>query len=340
MKLILLSGGAGKRLWPLSNNLRPKQFLKVLRNQQNELESMVQRVWNQLKTVNLTDATFVATCQSQVGIMQSQLGDTVPLIIEPEQRDTFAAIALSCTYLYSVTHMDLNDVVCFSPVDPYVEESFFFHLKELERIVRDSGADIVLMGVTPTYPSEKYGYIVPNPATSTESLHSYKTVSRFVEKPKEEQAKMLIEENALWNCGVFAFKLGFMISLLEKNGFPVDYEEMICVYQTLPNNSFDHVIVENTGHLVVFPYSGSWKDLGTWMTLTEELNASLIGKGVISENSINTHVINELDIPVAVIGLSNVIVAVSKEGILVSDKAASSKIKEFLTGRSETKNEQ
>jgi mannose-1-phosphate guanylyltransferase len=213
-----------------------------------------------------------------------------------------------------------------------VTATFFEHIKQLEGIVNESGANIVLMGVTPSYPSEKYGYIVPEPAADEESTaSSHLRVSRFVEKPKEDDAKKLIEQHALWNCGVFAFKLGFMLSALEKRGLPVEYEDMIRLYSTLPKNSFDHEIVEKAGHLIVSPYSGSWKDIGTWKTLTEELEP-LIGKGVISENSENTHVINELDIPVAVMDVSNIIVAVSEHGILVSDKAASSKIKELFNG--------
>jgi mannose-1-phosphate guanylyltransferase len=330
MKFILLSGGAGKRLWPLSNSTRSKQFLQLLKNERNERESMVQRVWGQLITANLADSTMVSTCDTQVEFLRSQLGHAVPLIIEPERRDTFAAIALACTYLHSVADTDGSEVVCFSPVDPYVDQSFFFHVKELENIVTESGADIALIGVVPTYASEKYGYIVPDQATTRQSSKGYQAVSRFVEKPKEEQAESLIKENSLWNCGVFAFKLGFMLSYLKKNGLPVDYEEMIRVYGTLPKISFDLEVVEKTGHRVVLPYSGSWKDLGTWRTLSEELDTFLIGKGLISESSANTHVINELDIPVAVINISNVIVAVSADGILISDKAASSKIKEWL----------
>ncbi|WP_199621665.1 sugar phosphate nucleotidyltransferase [Paenibacillus alkalitolerans] len=330
MKLMLLSGGAGKRLWPLSKNPRSKQFLKILRNRRNERESMVQRVWNQLISANLAGSTFVTTCETQVDMIRSQLGDSAPVIIEPERRDTFAAVALACTYLHSIAGTDANETVCFCPVDPYVEETFFGHIKQLDGIVADSGADIVLMGVTPSYPSEKYGYIVPEPADAhgSAAANRYRKVNRFVEKPKEADAKKLIEEHALWNCGVFAFKLGFMLTTLEKKGFPIEYEEMLDVYSSLPKNSFDHEVVEKAGHLIVSPYNGSWKDLGTWRTLTEELEP-LTGKGVISENSENTHVINELDIPVAVMDVSNIIVAVSRHGILISDKKASSKIKEL-----------
>lgn len=130
MELILLSGGSGKRLWPLSNDSRSKQFLKVLPNNSNEeLQSMVQRVWEQLEQTNLSASTVIATSKSQVDMIQNQLGNQVPLIIEPERRDTFPAIALAATYLYSVKGTNLEEVMAVLPVDPYVETSFLKKLK-------------------------------------------------------------------------------------------------------------------------------------------------------------------------------------------------------------------
>ncbi|OAO76722.1 sugar phosphate nucleotidyltransferase [Anoxybacillus flavithermus] len=326
MKIILLSGGSGKRLWPLSNDARSKQFLKVLENKNGELQSMVQRVWEQLGNVGLADSAVIATSKSQVDMIQSQLGHDVPIIIEPMRRDTFPAIALASVYLYSIEGIDLNEVVAVLPVDPYVEDRFFHRVKDLEETVLASGADLALIGVEPTYPSAKYGYIVP---ASKSSDSGYLRVSHFTEKPTEEKAAELIKQGALWNCGVFAFKLDYMISLLKEKGLPIQYEELLKQYERLPKISFDYEVVEKTKHIVVLPYDGYWKDLGTWNTLTEEMATEQIGKGIIADSE-NTHLINELDIPVTVLGVSNAIVAVSPDGILVSDKAASPRIKELV----------
>lgn len=326
MKLVLLSGGSGKRLWPLSNDARSKQFLKVLENQNGELQSMVQRVWGQLGNVGLADSAVIATSKSQVDMIQSQLGQEVPIIIEPMRRDTFPAIALASVYLYSVEGIRLDEVIAVLPVDPYVEDRFFHRVKDLEETVLASGADLALIGVEPTYPSAKYGYIVP---TSTSSESDYFKVSHFTEKPNEEKAAELIKQGALWNCGVFAFRLDYMISLLEAKGLPIQYDELLKQYDQLPKISFDYEVVEKTEHIVVLPYDGYWKDLGTWNTLTEEMATEQIGKGIIADSE-NTHLINELDIPVTVLGVSNAIVAVSPDGILVSDKEKSPKIKELV----------
>ncbi|EJQ41430.1 cupin domain-containing protein [Bacillus sp. AY3-1] len=327
MKLILLSGGSGKRLWPLSNDSRSKQFLKVLKNNNDEMQSMVQRVWGQLTSLGIENDAVIATSKSQVDMINGQLGNDVPIIIEPERRDTFPAIALAASYLYSKEHVDLDEVVGVLPVDPYVENSFFERLLDLEKALNSSNADLGLMGITPTYPSEKYGYIVPNVEKSTQELIQ---VSHFKEKPVIAEAEELLKQNALWNSGVFAFKLDKIISLLDQKGLPVQYDMLVQQYASLPKISFDYEVVEKTENIVALPYNGSWKDLGTWNTLTEEMGTNILGKGNMGIECEKNHIINELDIPVSVLGLSNIIVAVSPDGILVSEKDASPRVKELV----------
>lgn len=326
MKYVLLSGGSGKRLWPLSNDSRSKQFLKVLDNDGN-LESMVQRVWNQLKELQLDNSTVIATSRSQIEMIHSQLGNHIPLIVEPERRDTFPAIALAAAYLYSEKNTSLNEVICVLPVDPYVDNNFFERIRDLEDALEASKANLALLGVKPTYPSEKYGYIIP----LKDDNKDYIRVSHFKEKPKFNEAEILITQSALWNCGVFAFKLDYIISILQEKGLPVNYWGLLKQYNRLEKVSFDYAVVEKTKDIVALAYSGTWKDLGTWNTLTEEMGTKKIGKGIVSEDSFNTHLINEIDIPVTVLGIENAVVAVSPDGILVSDKKASPRIKELLT---------
>ncbi|RZT21379.1 sugar phosphate nucleotidyltransferase [Fictibacillus sp. BK138] len=327
MKLVLLSGGSGKRLWPLSNDSRSKQFLKVLEDTELNLQSMVQKVWEQIQNVGLADSTIIATGKSQEDMIKSQLDNQAGLIIEPSRRDTFPAIALAASYLYSHMGGNLDEVVGILPVDPYVDDQFFNRVKDLEKTIMNSNAQLALIGVKPTYPSSKYGYIVPS---LNESGEDYFAVTRFTEKPSEDAARELIDNGALWNCGVFAFELGYIISILEEKGLPIQYGELLKQYNQLPKISFDYEVVEKTKEIVVLPYDGYWKDLGTWNTLTEEMATTQIGKGVISEDSENVHLINELDIPVTVLGAKNLIVAVSPDGILVSDKDASPRIKELV----------
>ncbi|WP_121610656.1 sugar phosphate nucleotidyltransferase [Mesobacillus foraminis] len=330
MKLILLSGGSGKRLWPLSNDARSKQFLKVLPkldSQDKGLQSMVQRVWGQLERLGLTQSAVIATSNSQVDMIHNQIGKNVPIIIEPERRDTYPAIALAATYLYSSKNTDKDEIVGVLPVDPYVDDNFFKRLLDLEAVLNASNAELALMGVQPTFPSEKYGYIIPNIEQSTKEIVK---VSHFKEKPNTQEAKSLIEKHALWNCGVFAFRLGKVISLLEQNSLPTSYDQLLDNYSLLPKISFDYEVVEKTNNIVAISYDGAWKDLGTWNTLTEEMASDVIGRANKSNDSVNTHIVNELDIPVSVLGLSNILVAASPDGILVTDKQASPRIKELV----------
>ncbi|OXM13113.1 sugar phosphate nucleotidyltransferase [Paenibacillus herberti] len=328
MKLVLLSGGSGKRLWPLSNDLRSKQFLKVLEDDEGSRVSMVQRVWGQVTEAGFAGSGYIATGSSQTELIRGQLGADVPLIIEPTRRDTFPAIALAAAYLFSVEKVDPDETVAVLPVDPYVEERFFTTVASLDGVLRETGADLALIGVKPTYPSEKYGYIVPE--EGVEAHEGSFQVGGFREKPSEQAAEELIARGALWNCGVFAFRLGYMLNIMEAKGISFSYEQLSSDYSSLESISFDYEVVERANNVAAVAYDGYWKDLGTWNTLTEEMKDTRMGRGIVSDDCVNTHLVNETDIPVTILGLSNIIVAASPDGILVAEKGASTKLKDFI----------
>lgn len=322
MKIILLSGGSGKRLWPLSNDIRSKQFLKLLKNQDGEPESMVQRVYGQIKTAGVETDIVVATGKNQKDSITSHLGDTVDVVLEPERRDTFPAISLASAYLYFEKKMDKEEVVVVLPVDPYAELEYFTLLKDIEAKVADATANIALMGIKPTYPSAKYGYIIPDNESNL--------VKGFQEKPTEALAKQLIADGAMWNGGVFAFKVGYMMGILENYISFNNYAEVEEQYSMLPKISFDYEVVEKEKNIAMVEYSGIWKDLGTWNTLTEVMEEKTIGRVLMSESCEDTHIINELDIPITVLGARDMVIAASPDGILISDKRESSYLKEYI----------
>ncbi|WHY69735.1 sugar phosphate nucleotidyltransferase [Neobacillus sp. SuZ13] len=330
MKIVLLSGGSGKRLWPLSNDTRAKQFLKLLKNV-NEEESMVQRIWRQLSSKNLEKASYITASKTQVDIIRNQLGEHVPLIVEPERKDTFPAIILAITYLHSIQKVSSSEIICIVPVDSYVKDDYFETIESLETILSHSNANLALIGAKPTYPSGKYGYIIPESKVVSTSGYSYQTVKYFKEKPSEKEAEHLIsQENGLWNCGVFAFKVEFILNYLRKNGLPINYEELLNLYSTFPKISFDYQILEKTNNIVVVEYNGPWKDLGTWNTFTEEIGQPILGNAIISDECRNTHIINDLDIPVVTLGMVDSVIACSYDGILVAQKNESSKLKKYV----------
>lgn len=329
MKLILLSGGSGKRLWPLSNDSRSKQFLKILKNDAGKNISMLQRVWEQLKQYKLETSSIIATNHSQSDMILNQIDDNVQLVIEPERRDTFPAIVLASLYLYEIEKVTEDEVVVVLPVDPYVDSCFFETVKLLEDVLFNSNSDLALIGVKPSHPSEKYGYILPR---LNENTSNYYYVDTFTEKPDYQSAQALLQKGAYWNCGVFAFKLKYLFEILNQNKIPLDYNYVKSNYELLPKISFDYAVVEKANNIIMLPYDGYWSDLGTWNTLTEEMKDSVTGRGVLNQTSTNTHVINELDIPVVTLGIQNAIIAVSSDGILISNKEESQRIKDFVEG--------
>lgn len=324
MNIVLLSGGSGKRLWPLSNDIRSKQFIKIFKKEDGTYESMVQRVYRQIREVDADATVTIATSKTQVSAIHNQLGETVGISIEPCRRDTFPAIALATAYLHDVQGVSEEEAVVVCPVDPYVNNDYFEALNCLGQLAETGDANLVLMGIEPTYPSEKYGYIIPADGEKVSA------VSTFKEKPDAETAKQYISQGALWNGGVFAYKLKYVLNQAKEIiGFS-DYQSLYDRYENLKKISFDYAVVERESDIRVMRFAGQWKDLGTWNTLTEEMSEPVIGQAMRNETCENVSVINELNVPVLCMGLKDVIVSASAEGILVSDKEQSSYIKPFV----------
>ena len=324
MNIVLLSGGSGKRLWPLSNDSRSKQFIKIFKTEDGEYESMVQRVYRQICSVDGDAEVTIATSKSQVSAIHNQLGANVGISVEPCRRDTFPAIALAAAYLHDKRGVSEKEVVVICPVDPYVEKDYFEALQKLGERAAVSEADLLLMGIEPTYPSAKYGYIIPK------SKENISRVDVFKEKPTEEKAQEYIEKGALWNSGVFAFRLGYVLKRAHELIEFTDYQDLFDKYETLTKISFDYAVAEHEQHIEVMRFSGTWKDIGTWNTLTEAMESNCIGKAILNDKCENVHVINELNVPVLCMGLQDIVVSASPEGILVSDKIQSSYIKPYV----------
>lgn len=324
MNIVLLSGGSGKRLWPLSNDVRSKQFIKIFKTENGGYESMVQRMYRQIRTLDKEAKITIATSKTQVSAIHNQLGKSVGISVEPCRRDTFPAIALAIAYLADVQKVSLKESVVVCPVDPYVEQDYFEALKLLCKQAEKGEANLVLMGIEPTYPSEKYGYILPK------SKECISDVSCFKEKPDMQTAKQYISQGALWNGGVFAFRLEYLLQKAHELIDFTDYQDLFSKYETLEKISFDYAVVEKEPLIQVMRFGGRWKDLGTWNTLSEAMEENCIGEGMMNEKCTNVHIVNELNIPVLAMGLHDVVISASPDGILVSDKGQSSYIKPYV----------
>ncbi|MDL2302631.1 cupin domain-containing protein, partial [Lachnospiraceae bacterium OttesenSCG-928-D06] len=191
-------------------------------------------------------------------------------------------------------------------------------------------AKLSLLGMEPTYPSEKYGYIMPVTKEQVSKVASFK------EKPDKDTAQKYIDQGALWNGGVFAFSLGYLLACAEEQLGARDYEALYNNYENLKKISFDYAVVEKEKNIQVLRYRGEWKDIGTWNTFAEAMGTKEsqgtgdIGKVIQNETCVNTNVVNELNIPILCMGCKDMIIAASSDGILVSDKEQSSYIKPYV----------
>ncbi len=324
MNIILLSGGSGKRLWPLSNDIRSKQFIKLFKDEDGNFESMVQRMYHSIQKIDKDAKITIATSKTQVSELVHQLGDDVNISIEPCRRDTFPAISLATSYLHDVMGVDENEAVVVCPVDPYVEDDYFRALNSLYELAEKGDANLTLMGMEPTYPSEKFGYIIPK------NKENVSPVVQFKEKPTEEVAKDYIKQGALWNAGIFAFKIGYVLKRAHELIDFTDYYDLFKKYVDARKISFDYAVVEHEPSIQVMRFSGEWKDLGTWSTLTESMHENTIGNVTYNDTCKNVKAINSLDIPVLCMGLQNLIIASSPDGILITTPQDSTKIKPIV----------
>jgi mannose-1-phosphate guanylyltransferase len=288
---------------------------------------MVQRVVRQIKASGITDDITFATSVSQKDIIHNQLGENISIVTEPCRRDTFPAIALATSYLSKEAKCGRDEVVVVMPCDSYTEARYFGTIREMAAAVEDNAAELVLMGIKPTYPSSKYGYVVPK--AGSENNGNLYIVQRFTEKPDVSTAEALIAENAFWNGGVFAFKLGYLTDIVDKYVKADTFAEIRNRYGEFPKISFDYEVAEKAESVAVVSYEGEWKDLGTWNTLTDELKDHAIGNVIMDQTSGNTHVVNELELPIMCIGAKDLVIAASPDGILISEKSKSETIKAY-----------
>ena len=286
---------------------------------------MIQRVVRQIDQSELNAEITVATSISQRDAVLSQLGDRVNIVTEPSRRHTFPAICLACEYLSKVKHCEPDETIVVMPCDPFTGMEYYQAIQSMVEGISKEKFDIILMGVSPTYPSSKYGYILSEPFQD----NRIERVEVFKEKPSVVEAEKLIQKGALWNAGVFAFKLGLMLGISDTFMKYDAYAEYLENYDLYPQTSFDYEVAEKSSSMGVVTFKGEWKDLGTWNTITDELDITQYGNVITDNSGENTHIFNELNIPLLCIGTNNLIIAASHDGIIVSEKSKSENVKTF-----------
>ena len=322
MNIVLLSGGEGKRLWPLSDS-KPKQFFELLETPEGIRESMLQRTYRMLKSMSGTVDITVSTSRGQEALTGEQIGDKVDICVEPSARNTFGAILLAAAWLHDIKGVSDHEAVLACPVDSYFDEDYCRALGKLHDFVNSGDANIALLGIKPNSVSEKYGYIVPK------SAERISAVDCFVEKPTRKLAAALIEKNALWNCGVFGFRLRYILDIAVDLLGTSRYSDIYDDYSHIPEAPFDKAVVEKEKHVSVMRYDGEWSDVGTWDELAKKMNGHSVGVSRLIDSR-DTFVLNDLNVPVLSVGTANLIIAATPKGILVADKSRVGEIKDYM----------
>jgi mannose-1-phosphate guanylyltransferase len=323
MQIILLSGGSGKKLWPLSNDVQSKQYIKLLKGPNGASESMIQRIYRQLSELYPDAEMTVATFRSQVSVVHDQIGEEVQLSVEPDRKNTFPAVVLASQYLKDIRKIDGSEYVVVCPVDLYMEDQFFKQLRQLFKTSQRFGG-IAVLGTEPRQVQPDYGYIVP------ENTENVSRVLSFVEKPDAQTAKKLIQHGALFNAGFFAFQLNYILELSHHLIDYTDYDDLFNLYKTLIPSSFERSVLEKSENVHVLRSHAELNDLGTWEAITKITDSRIIGNGYMNPTCGEVSVINNTEIPVLAVGLQKLVIAASQQGILVSSKEESTDISPYV----------
>jgi mannose-1-phosphate guanylyltransferase/mannose-6-phosphate isomerase len=348
MYAVILAGGGGTRLWPLSRPERPKPFLPLLGG-----ESLLTRTAARVRVLVGWEGVHVVADRAHLAMVREQLPE-VPdanIVVEPVGRNTAAAVALAVT---AIDRPD-DEVMAVLPADHHIgnEELFRGVIEAASRIASGSDgpaarAPLVTLGIQPTGPETGYGYIVPDPASVREvgGVRAYQ-VDRFIEKPDRAAAERLATTPGVaWNSGIFVGRRDTFRRLLERHAKDVigpirdaaaDADRLAQVYPTLPENSFDYAVAEpasRDGELAVIPMDVGWSDLGSWAALLEILGGQdgavvrrgraedLDSRGVLVESAGQRLVVT--------IGLRDTIVVDTPDVVLVCARDRAQDVKTIL----------
>ena len=332
VRTLIMAGGIGERLWPVSVKKRPKQFHKF-----GSSKTMIEETIERMEKV--TDEIIIITTREQFPLMQYYLplfpGENV--IFEPMRRNTAPAIALGST------RFSPDDIMVVVPADYVIrdEESF---LKTLNKAIKyaESNDSLVTIGITPTHPYTGYGYIERgNAVDDNEEVYS---VKKFHEKPDYETAQHYVQSGRfLWNSGIFVWKKSVFDLELSKN-FPDLFsaiseiskrpEDIEKIYERLPKISIDYGLMERSSKVATVPASFYWNDIGSWDAVYDLLIKDKNGNAVEGEFSLkdvkNCLLINHTQKKLAVSGIEGFILVATSEGTLVCRRGESQDIKEII----------
>ena len=336
MKIIILAGGGGTRLFPLSRACYPKQFLKIA-GKKSLLQQTVERfmgLTNQENIIIITNESYLFHVQEDLCEIAAE---NVNIITEPVSRNTAPAISLAISYCKDCLQCNENEILFVSPADHLIEptENFIKLVQQAEQVCKDKNA-IITIGVKPTKPETGYGYI----QSADKICDAVFYVKSFKEKPDKTTAEEYLKDgNYYWNAGMFMFSIGRMETELEKFVPEIakisqqGYENCVNNFNKMPDISIDYAVAEKSTHMAVMPMKDIyWNDIGSFDSIAEVLadkNGNGIYGDVIADNCHNTTILG-CDRLISGIGLKNLIVVDTPDALLITEKGKSQEVKKIV----------
>ncbi|MEN3041746.1 MAG: mannose-1-phosphate guanylyltransferase [Fervidobacterium sp.] len=320
MKVVILAGGSGERFWPLSTSQTPKQFLKLFSE-----KSLIRETFDRINYfVNLKDI-FVVTNEVYAKQTYDELSELPKenVLLEPLKKNT----APACTF--ATLKANDGEIILIVPADHYIpDKETFWNSIEVGVKLLEKEDGIITFGIVPTRPETGYGYIEVDSYIS----ESVARVKRFHEKPRYEVAVDYLESgNFFWNSGMFMWKKEYFINQMKKHAPKVitpflNSNNMFEIYNTVPSISIDYALMEKADNIFVIKAQFSWSDVGNWKSL-EEIGVKNSDRSVVIDGE---NVFVKSTKPTIVIGVSDIVVVETENGILVADKKDLEKIREGI----------